>query len=295
MSEFQNKRRGNFTIISNGVLLNPALSLRAKGLLSLMLSRPDGWVYRMDWIIKQSKEGRDSTTSAIKELIAASYVIRRAKRDLETGQLQGWTHIVSDEPMISEDPTPEKPTDGEPEGRVTRPTAFQGDSSNKESINTDFKKTENQQPPGSVSVWKLWVAHCDLKGPSLEANQQEWNEWMKLGLGEELETQAREVIKLGKGDGGYKFPVAGLSSRMKGKINVQHAKLEQRVSEECSAAAVLERQSIVLGSRWEHPSTRQALQVAEISGTTVFFEDGGPIDEIWLSHMAGWKQLGGAA
>ena len=65
---FRVERTKNYTVMSNQHFKNKSLSLKAKGLLSLMLSLPDDWNYNMQGFASLSRDGIDSVRSAIKEL-----------------------------------------------------------------------------------------------------------------------------------------------------------------------------------------------------------------------------------
>jgi hypothetical protein len=93
---FQNKGRKNFTMLANAMLRNPGMSLKAKGLLGVMLSFPDDWKYYLTHIETQSSDGKDSHRAALKELMDFGYVIRRPLRT-EKGRLAGYEYEVSDE------------------------------------------------------------------------------------------------------------------------------------------------------------------------------------------------------
>ena len=60
------ERTKNFTVMSNHHFKNKNLSLKAKGLLSLMLSLPDDWNYNMKGLATLSKDGIDSVRTAMK-------------------------------------------------------------------------------------------------------------------------------------------------------------------------------------------------------------------------------------
>ena len=77
------------------------MSLSAKGLLSLLLSFPPGWEIRMTDIISRSKNGRDSTRKALRELIEARYVIKVYHR--ENGRIKSSRYVVFDEPNPKDD------------------------------------------------------------------------------------------------------------------------------------------------------------------------------------------------
>ena len=68
------ERTKNFTVMSNHHFKNKKLSLKAKGLLSLMLSLPDDWNYSMKGLETLSKDGIDSVRTAMKELETQGYV-----------------------------------------------------------------------------------------------------------------------------------------------------------------------------------------------------------------------------
>ena len=71
---FRVERNKNFTVMSNHHFKNKDLSLKAKGLLSLMLSLPEDWNYNMQGLASMSRDGIDSVRSALKELEHYGYV-----------------------------------------------------------------------------------------------------------------------------------------------------------------------------------------------------------------------------
>jgi hypothetical protein len=74
------------------------MSLAAKGLLSLLLSFPADWEIYMTDVVSRSKNGRESTRTALRELIEKKYVMRVYERD-NHGQILGSKYVVSDKPM----------------------------------------------------------------------------------------------------------------------------------------------------------------------------------------------------
>ena len=79
MAVFRVQKTQNYTIMSNHHLRNKALSLKAKGLLSLMLSLPEDWDYTTRGLASICKEGVDSVCATVRELEAAGYIIRRPR------------------------------------------------------------------------------------------------------------------------------------------------------------------------------------------------------------------------
>ena len=69
-------------------LASPRLSLKAKGLLSIMLARLPGWDYTVEGLMEINADGRDSVRAALAELEKAGYVIRKRIRD-EKGHYSG--------------------------------------------------------------------------------------------------------------------------------------------------------------------------------------------------------------
>ena len=99
------ERTGDYTTMSNHHLRNEKLSLKAKGLLSLMLSLPETWDYTVKGLAHISKEGVDGITGTIKELEQAGYVERHRIRD-SAGRLRTTEYIIREFPVS---PKPEKP------------------------------------------------------------------------------------------------------------------------------------------------------------------------------------------
>jgi hypothetical protein len=91
------KDSGNpYVMINRNCLNNKNLSWKAKGLLSYLLSMPDDWQIYLNELTTHSKDGRDSTASAIKELINNNYIKRERKRD--KGKISGYIYTVYEAP-----------------------------------------------------------------------------------------------------------------------------------------------------------------------------------------------------
>ena len=88
MAVFRVQKTQNYTVMSNYHLNDKALSLKAKGLLSLMLSLPDSWDYTTRGLASICKEGVDGIRATVRELENAGYIIRRRVRD-QNGQVRG--------------------------------------------------------------------------------------------------------------------------------------------------------------------------------------------------------------
>ena len=98
---FRVERNKNFMVMSNHHFKNKDLSLKAKGLLSLMLSLPEDWNYNMQGLASLSRDGIDSVRSAIKELEYYGYVERNMIRN-EYGLFTDKEYIIWEIPIGQE-------------------------------------------------------------------------------------------------------------------------------------------------------------------------------------------------
>ena len=120
MAVFRVEKTKDFTVMSNYHLRDVELSLKAKGLLSLMLSLPENWDYTTKGLACICKDGVDSITSALKELESHGYLTRQRIR-YGNGRLGDITYTIHERPVIQEakeekeeqleqgEPEPEKP------------------------------------------------------------------------------------------------------------------------------------------------------------------------------------------
>lgn len=114
MAIFRVKKTRDFTIMSNHHLRDKKLSLKAKGLLSLILSLPEDWDYTLKGLSYICKEGVDAVRMAVKELEDAGYIERRRFRN-EKGQLKSIEYIIHEIPETAE----EEDTTEEPKSENT--------------------------------------------------------------------------------------------------------------------------------------------------------------------------------
>ena len=98
MAVFRVEKTKDFTVMSNHHLRNVSLSLKAKGLLSLMLSLPDNWDYTTKGLAHICKDGVDSISSAIKELEKQGYLTRQRLRDAH-GRLGDIEYVIHEKPV----------------------------------------------------------------------------------------------------------------------------------------------------------------------------------------------------
>ena len=97
MSVFRIEKNKNYTVMSNHHLRNKDLSLKAKGLLSQMLSLPDDWDYTLKGLAYINKEGVDAIRTAVRELEKEGYIKRRQTRD-KSGKLSVTEYTIYEIP-----------------------------------------------------------------------------------------------------------------------------------------------------------------------------------------------------
>ena len=147
MAVFRIEKTRDYTVMSNHHLRNTELSLKAKGLLSLMLSLPDNWDYTTKGLARICKDGVDSICAAVRELEEHGYVIRERVRGAN-GQLGSIEYTILEQPA---EPSPERenPVQVKPilENPVLgKPEQENPAQSNIDKSNTDLSSTEQSNP-----------------------------------------------------------------------------------------------------------------------------------------------------
>ena len=159
MAVFRVERNTGYTVMSNHHLRNKELSLKAKGLLSQMLSLPEDWDYTLAGLSHINREKIDAIREAVKELEKAGYIVRSRERD-EKGRLRGADYVIYEQPQprepeaatsgeqppISDLPTLENPTLDNPtleKPTLENPTQLNKDISSKEQSITDLSSTHS--------------------------------------------------------------------------------------------------------------------------------------------------------
>ena len=107
MAVFRIEKTRDYTVMANHHLRNTKLSLKAKGLLSMMLSLPEDWDYTTKGLAKICRDGVDSICATVRELEDAGYIIRERVRNTN-GRLGSIEYTILEQPRQPE-PKPEKP------------------------------------------------------------------------------------------------------------------------------------------------------------------------------------------
>ena len=110
MAVFRVEKNRGYTVMSNHHLRNPDLTLKAKGLLSQMLSLPENWDYTLKGLSSINKESIDAIRTAVWELEKAGYITRRQGRD-EKGKMTAIEYTIFEQPQPPqlENPTTDNP------------------------------------------------------------------------------------------------------------------------------------------------------------------------------------------
>ena len=147
MAVFRIDKTRDYTVMSNHHLRNTELSLKAKGLLSLMLSLPDNWDYTTKGLARICKDGVDSICAAVRELEEHGYVIRKRVRGAN-GQLGSIEYTILEQPA---EPSPERENPVQVKPILENPVLVKPEQenpaqSNKDKSNTDLSITEQSNP-----------------------------------------------------------------------------------------------------------------------------------------------------
>ena len=139
MAVFRVEKNKGYTVMSNHHLRNKELTLKAKGLLSQMLSLPENWDYTLAGLSHINKESIDAIRTAVLELEKAGYIERVQGRD-EKGKMTAITYTIYEQPIspVPKNPTSDKPILEKP--KTENPTSENPTQLNKDIQNTDLSK-----------------------------------------------------------------------------------------------------------------------------------------------------------
>ncbi len=155
MAVFRIEKTRDYTVMSNHHLRDKSLSLKAKGLLSLMLSLPEEWDYTTKGLARICKDGVDSICAGVRELEEHGYVIRQRVRN-SNGQLGAIEYTILEQPRPPEPGKPERenpvldnpeqayPVLEEPEQE--NPAQLNTNRSSKDKSKKDLSSTEGSNP-----------------------------------------------------------------------------------------------------------------------------------------------------
>ena len=144
MAVFRIERTRDYTVMSNHHLRNANLSLKAKGLLSMMLSLPEDWNYTTRGLAKICKEGVDAIGAALRELEAAGYIVRHKLRDRQ-GRISDTEYVIYEQPQLrkpdTDSPDTENPYMDKPD--TEKPAELNIEKSNTQKSITQRARTDS--------------------------------------------------------------------------------------------------------------------------------------------------------
>ena len=145
MAVFRIERTRDYTVMSNHHLRDKALSLKSKGLLSMMLSLPEDWNYTTRGLAKICKEGVDAIGGALRELEAAGYIVRHQLRDRQ-GRISDTEYVIYEQPQPKE-PDTSQPDTSQPDTAspdTGNPYLDKPDTEKPAELNIEKSKTQKQ-------------------------------------------------------------------------------------------------------------------------------------------------------
>lgn len=171
MSVFRIHKTKNYTVMSNHHFKERGLSLKAKGLLSLMLSLPDDWNYSIRGLTKLSRDGKDSVMSALQELEKYGYLNRQQMVN-NKGQFSGVEYHIYEEPQK------EKPITAEQYAVLEN--AVKPNAENRKQLNNNqsiTKEKKDIEVSNTISEEELYEVLLSVEDAELAELYLEYAEW----------------------------------------------------------------------------------------------------------------------
>ena len=164
----------NYSIISNEILRRKDLSLKAKGLMSLILSLPDSWDLTVNGLVEIIKESKNTVYSILKELNGFGYVERNRITD-NSGKVIKW------ELLIYEQPHTKKPQLKKPD--VEKCTQINTDTKINTNLNKKYWIDEIQELNYPKEMKEDFISYWSEEsktGKTRQSMQKTWNTERRL-------------------------------------------------------------------------------------------------------------------
>ena len=158
MAVFRIERTRDYTVMSNHHLRNANLSLKAKGLLSMMLSLPEDWNYTTRGLAKICKEGVDAIGAALRELEGAGYIVRHQRRD-KSGRITDTEYVIYEQPQ----PDLSQPDTASPD--TENPDMVKPDTEKPAELNIEKSNTQKSITDGLSSTDSIPFRETAAAGP----------------------------------------------------------------------------------------------------------------------------------
>lgn len=199
MAVFRIERTRDYTVMSNHHLRNGALSLKAKGLLSMMLSLPDDWNYTTRGLAKICKEGVDAIGGALRELEKAGYIVRHQLRD-KSGRISDTEYVIYEmphpKPPDTNSPDMPSPDTEQPDTAIPdteTPYLDEPDTEKSPEINIDRSITKKSNKDRSITE-----SHPFREPPAGGLSEESGREAMSIETVESYRELILENIEYGR-------------------------------------------------------------------------------------------------
>lgn len=193
MTILRNIKKSNFTIIDNGFVNDKNLSLKGKGLMLYLLSKPDDWQVFSNEIVKNSKDGKASVAKALKELEELGYIEREFKRGESGDFIGGYNYCVYETSIKAIENNKENNKSDIEDEELSRYEKIKSEKWEEENWNSEKSKAEN---PNSIigKAEKSNAENPNSKKPNAE-NRSLLNTEYKLNTKYKLKTEAKRKTK----------------------------------------------------------------------------------------------------
>jgi hypothetical protein len=156
MAVFRVEKNKNYTVMCNHHLKDKSLTLKSKGLLSVILSLPDEGNYTTRGLAAICKEGVDCIGASLRELETAGYLERNQLRD-DRGRITDTEYVIYEFPQ---DKPPKDPNTGKPDSplphtaspHTENPYMDEPDTEMTAQLNTNINKFQNVLNPDGSST-----------------------------------------------------------------------------------------------------------------------------------------------
>jgi hypothetical protein len=200
MAVFRVEKNKGYTVMSNHHLRNRDLTLKAKGLLSQMLSLPEDWDYTLSGLSHINRESIDAIRTAVWELEKVGYITRQQGRD-DKGKMTAIEYTIYEQPQPSpgldcptlENPTPGNPTTGNPVSE--NPTQLNKELSITEKSNTDLSSTHSIpiHSPNPLPLGDIAATPPERKGTEANDAYRIYEEIIKDNIEYDLLAQDKHI------------------------------------------------------------------------------------------------------
>ena len=170
MAVFRVERTRDYTVMCNHHLKDSNLSLKAKGLLSMMLSLPDEWNYTTRGLAAICKEGVDAIGKTLKELELAGYIIRRQLRGKD-GRISDTEYTIFEKPRKPSPPDTTLPDTENP--YLDNPDMDKPDTENPAQLSKDISDSQKGKNKNGSSIHSIPFPSGEEHAPNLGSKRKD--------------------------------------------------------------------------------------------------------------------------